>query len=187
MDTVNPETIASNPGAIDVLAFLEQTNYPTREVVVFSDAKSADEYVQLKTLLDPAGKDAEPVEPTAEQEAELERLAAAVRKSSLIFSLRGMAPGVVNEIYGDAPKDDAESVLKENKLIAATVIGAKNSEGIADPRTWAIDDIDKLRRYLKEGEFGKLVKATIEVNFDANLFDGAVDAGFSGGRTEPTA
>lgn len=187
MDTVNPETIASNPGEIDVLAFLEQTNYPTREVVIFTDAKSADEYVRLNTELNPVGKDVEPVEPTDEQTAELERLAAAVRKSSLIFSLRGMAPGVVNDIYGDTPKDDAESVLKENKLVAATIIGAKNNEGVADSRMWGADDVDKLRRYLKEGEFNKLVQATIEVNFDANLFDSAVDAGFSGGRTEPTA
>lgn len=187
MDTVNPDAIASNPGAIDVLAFLEQTNYPTREVVIFTDAKSADEYVQLNTALNPVAKDQEPLESTPERLAELERLAALVRKSSLIFSLRGMAPGVVNDLYGDAPKDDAESVEKENKLIAATVVGAKNSEGVADPRMWAAEDIDKLRRYLKEGEFGKLVKATIEVNFDANLFDSTVDAGFSGGRTESAA
>lgn len=42
----------------------------------------------------------------------------------------------------------------------------------------------RLKRYLKEGEYGKLVQGVIDVNFNASVFDQATDAGFLGGSSD---
>lgn len=174
MNTV--DEVVENPAEIDVLSFLDGAEYPTREVVVFTDVKSADEYVRLN------GAD----ELDAAAEAELTALETKVRASAIIFHLRGMAPGVVNELYTKNGDEEPEAE-KESRLVKATVYKVTNFEGVEDKHEFTEESVNKLRRYLKEGEFGKLVKGVIEVNFDANLFDRAVDAGFSGGRTNPAA
>lgn len=164
MDTVlDTAEVQNNPGDIDVLAFLEGVEYPEREVVLFTDSKAADKYVALNRE--------EKID-----EAELDALAAKMRETSLVFSLRGLPPGVVSDVYG-TPGDD-EVLAKENDLIAATIYHVKNGKGVESPKLDSAG-VAKLRRYLKEGEFSKLVKAVIEVNFDATVFDTAVDAGFS--------
>jgi hypothetical protein len=174
MNTV--DTVVENPAEIDVLSFLDGAEYPTREVVVFTDVKSADEYVRLN------GRD----DLDSDGEAELAELQAKVRKSAIIFHLRGMAPGIVNDLYTKNGDDEPETE-KENRLVASTVYKVTNGDGAEDKHAFTEDSVIKLRRYLKEGEFGKLIKGVIEVNFDANLFDRAVDAGFSSGRTESAA
>lgn len=171
MSTV--EETLTNPGEIDVMSFLDGTEYPTREVVVFTDVKAADDYVRMNSQ--------EKVDDT-----ELEELEAKVRKSAIVFHLRGMAPGVVNELYTKGGDEEPEAD-KENRLVTKTVFKVTNSEGVEDTHEFTEESVNKLRRYLKEGEFGKLIKGVIEVNFDANLFDRAVDAGFSSGRTDTAA
>lgn len=180
---MNADEVTTNPGVVDVLALLEGSEYPTREVVIFTDPKAGDEYVRLvqeRTKLEDA-LDTDNSKDQAELTYRIEALGNKLRESSLIFSLRGMAPGIVQELYKSVTDDDAEAEREaEHKMIGLTITGVKNGQGAEDKRVWDAEAIGTLRRYLKEGEFGKLVKGVVEVNFDANLFDRAVDAGFSG-------
>jgi hypothetical protein len=180
MDTVEA---AQAPETFDVLAFVEQTAYPTQRVVVFQDAKSADEYVKLvaeRIELDKAGED------TAELDAKVTELGEKISASSIVFDLRGMPPGIVQEIL-KVPEGEDESLHeldRDNNLIAKTIIKVSNAKGAVDPSPVSAETVAKLRSFLKEGEFGKLVKAASEVNFNAMVFDQATDAGFSGRRTD---
>lgn len=182
---MNADDVTTNPGAVDVLALLEGSEYPSREVVLFTDPKSGDEYVKLVTrrneldLITDEG-DTDLTAEQAELTEQIEQVGNKLRKSSLIFTLRGMAPGIVQDMYAGVEDGDAEAErAAEHKLIAHTIVGVKTGEGATDNQVWDAEKIGTLRKFLKEGEFGKLIKGVVEVNFDANLFDKAVDAGFS--------
>lgn len=186
---MNADDVTTNPGAVDVLALLEGSEYPSREVVLFTDPKSGDEYVKLVTrrneldlraTADAEGNSEDVSAEQAELTAQIEQVGNKLRKSSLIFTLRGMAPGIVQDMYAGVEDGDAEAErAAEHKLIAHTIVGVKTGEGATDNQVWDAEKIGTLRKFLKEGEFGKLIKGVVEVNFDANLFDKAVDAGFS--------
>lgn len=169
-------------GAFDVLSFIETVNYPEAEVVVFLDSKSADEYVKTVEKRNIEEPDADG--PLTQK---IEELAEKIKASSIIFKLRGMPPGHVRAII-EAPEgeedNEAASAAREDELVAKTIIEVRNHEGVVDPKPVTAETIQTFRTFLKEGEFGKLVRGVAEVNFNAAVFDNAVDAGFSSGSDD---
>jgi len=195
MTDTNPVEAAQQPGTFDVLSFLEQVAYPTEKVVVFTDAASAEEYVKLnkeRSALEAASKpDAEGKAPdvaseVAELTVKIEELGEKIRKSSLIFNLRGMPPGMVRDVLDNEGTEDnpVTEQDRDNELIAMTIERVTDQNNNVDPRVWDQKTVAKLRRFLKEGEFGKLVTAVGNVNLNAAVFDQATDAGFSGRGTD---
>lgn len=187
MDTVEALENAQSRGTFSVLAFIEQTAYPTTEVTVFQDVKSADEYIKAinkrHELEQLSSSDGSAEADLAKHDEYVAELGAKLAASALIFELRGMPPGVTKAIT-DPPgssDDDSEELQRQrdNELIAKTIISVKNSKGEVDDHLWVAEDIQRLRDFLKEGEFGKLIKGVVEVNFNAAIFDQATDAGFS--------
>lgn len=177
-NTIEAVETAQAPGAFDVLAFVEGTAYPTTEVVIMQDVKSAAEYIKLVAKQADASEEVD--DKLAEKLAELsEKLTA----SALVFDLRGMPPGRVENILKapasgeDTPEKERD---REHELVARTIIGVRNSKGERDGRVWQGEDVAKLREFVKEGEFGKLLTGVGEVNFNAMVFEEATDAGFSG-------
>lgn len=180
MDTVTAVENAQSRGNFSVLAFIEQTAYPTSEVTLFQDVKSADEYVKSvnkRFELEKAKED------TTELDAQIEALGQKVSDSALIFELRGMPPGVSQRITSPegSTDNDSDAIVRarDNELIAKTIVRVKNAKGEYDEHLWEAEDVNKLREFLKEGEFGKLVNGVVKVNFNAAIFDEATDAGFS--------
>lgn len=189
MDTENIKeavTGAQSPDTFDVLSFVEATAYPTEKVVVFQNVKAADEYVKLVQAR--AAREVDSGEPDAIDDDRIEELGNLIRESSIVFELRGMPPGVINDILKpdalDEEVTDEETAARDNDLIARTIVRATNHAGVADPRVWKAEDVAQLRKFLKEGEFGKLLKGVSDVNFKAAIFDDATDAGFSGRSTD---
>jgi len=183
MDTATAIETAQAPGVFDVLAFVEETAYPTETVVVFQDVKSAQEYVKLVNERFEKDKNKED---TTELDAQIAELGEKISKSSLIFELRGMPPGVVDNILNVPEGEDPALREKErdNDLIAKSIVQVRNADGAVDPRVWDSNAVSKLRVFLKEGEFGKLIAGVSSVNFNAMVFDQATDAGFSGRGTD---
>lgn len=176
-------TTAQAPDTFDVLSFVEHTAYPTSEVKVYTDAKGATELTRLAN--ERKAKELLTKEATTELDGEIAALEAAITKSALTFKLQGLPPGMVRDLYNVPDDADNKTVLEaENDLIAHTIIGVVNSEGVRDARVWDADGVGKLRHFLKEGEFGKLINGVVEVNFNASVFDQATDAGFLGGSSD---
>lgn len=175
MDTVETATA---PGTFDVLAFVQQTAYPTREVIVFTDVVAGDEYVRLSS----GGVDASKAD---EHETKLTALEEKLAASSITFTLRGMPPGVVQDILGKYDSDDEKQSLEaDNELAAHSIIAVTDAQGNKDTAEWNKEKVADLRKYIQGSEVGKLIAGVVEVNFTARLFDNAVDAGFSGRRTD---
>jgi hypothetical protein len=185
METIDAITEAQAPGAFDVLSFIEGTAYPNEKVTVYTDALSATEL--LKANQDRLKMDESPdTQDYTEINARIEELSEKVKKSVLTFELRGLPPGLVEELY-NVPEGETDSEKirsSENKLIANTIVAVTNVEGARDARVWDEAAVEKFRRYLKEGEFGKLVRGVVNVNFNAAVFDQATDAGFLGGSPD---
>lgn len=176
-------TQATAPGTFDVFSFLEGTAYPTDEVTVFQNAKAATELVAMnKERLDfDAIPEKDRPETSRDYDAEIERLTAAVKESAMTFELRGMPPGLVQELYSFSDDADEKAIRDaENNLIAGTIVAVRNASGARDAHVWSGEEVSRIRHYLKEGEFAKLVEGVTRVNFNAVVFDQAVDAGFLG-------
>lgn len=169
---------AQAPGTFDVLSFVEGTAYPTDQAVLFQDVKSAAEFLEIQKKI----ADAQDSDTVNELEAEAEALTKKISDSALIFNVRGMPPGIVSELL--TPKDaenntpEAEQ-QREHAVVARSITSVQNAKGEVDSRNWTPEDVTKLRKFVKEGEFGKLLAAVGKVNFNAAVFDEATDAGFS--------
>lgn len=172
---------AKAPDVFDVLSFVEQTAYPTENVTVFQDAKAVAEYAKL--MQQRIENDKKQIDETEEFTSKLTAVVDKVRKSAIIFELRGLPPGIVNDII--SPRDGEESTEgdRDNTLIAATIIGIYNAEGVKGTLVDA-EGVKKLRNFLKEAEFSKLVQGVADVNFNAAVFDQTVDAGFPSGSDD---
>lgn len=181
-------TLAQSPETFDVLSFIEGTAYPTETVTIYTDALSADALLKV----DRARKEAEKAQlaeeatlNTEDFDSQIADLTEKVKASALTFSLRGLPPGLVQEIYS-VDENAEEEVIRsaENKLIASTIVSVTNAKGATDSRLWDEEAVEKFRRFLKEGEFAKVVRAVVNVNFNAAVFDQATDAGFLGGSPD---
>lgn len=180
MDVETAVTQAQAPGEFDVLNFISGTAYPTETVKVYTDAKSATDLLNANQKRLDMDKSEETQDYT-DINNQITELTEKIENSALIFELRGMPPGVTQEIY-NFPEDADNDTVKnaENKLIAATIVSVKSAQGSRDGRIWDGEAVNELRKFLKEGEFGKLVKGVVNVNFNAAVFDQATDAGFLG-------
>lgn len=156
------ETITTAPQEIDLFDLLEGQEYPERNVTVYTNSKAAADIVALK--------DGDPKLFADAKEA--------LTSTSLIFTVRGLEPGVVQDIY--STEGDAEDVNKENVLIAKSIVSVKTGAGANVSTVWDAEAVGKLRRKLPLSEITKLIGQVVEVNFDSALFDNAVDAGFPG-------
>lgn len=177
-ETTNIIDQAQAQGTFDVLSFISGTAYPTQTVTLFTDPKSATELLLVNEERK-ALEVSNPGEETGDLDAQIASLTSKVQASVIKFDLRGMPPGIVEEIY-PADEEEDPKVLKgrENKLIAHTIVKVSNHEGIVDERVWDEEAVQKLRIFLKEGEFAKLTTGVASVNFNAIVFDQATDAGF---------
>jgi hypothetical protein len=157
MDT---ESLTTNPQDIDLFDLLDGQEYPERVVTVYTNSKAAADVVALK--------DGDPKLFAEAKEA--------LTNTSLLFTVRGLEPGIVQDIY--SAEEDAADVNKENVLIAKSIVSVKTGAGANVSTAWDAEAVGKLRRKLPLSEITKLIGQVVEVNFDAALFDNAVDAGF---------
>lgn len=198
MDTVNIDAVTAAQGedTFDLLSFVQGTAYPVTEVVVFTDAKSAAEYlkvVEKRQKLEERQLVSDEKIDTDEFDARIDELSTKLHESALIFKMRGLPPGILEDLNTkhfpegeDDKSPDFEKIAtaRDDELISLTVTEITNAKGIKDTKPFTPESVATLRRFLKAGEFGKIVSAVIEVNFNARLFDRLTDAGFSGGSAD---
>ena len=186
MDTVEE---AQKPGTFDVLSFVEGTAYPTDYVTLFRDVAAAKKYADLVAeRMKYDGLDEATGESKAKAEELTEQIAAAqeeLEASAMTFKLRGFAPGIVDEImtaHNDPEKPEDNTA--DSHLIAHAIVYVTDVDGNQDNHTWTAEDVLRLKRYLAEGEYVKLLSGVANVIFNAAVFERAADAGFPRGRVD---
>lgn len=177
-DTMDAIKGAQAPTTFDVLSFVEGTAYPTDTVEIYTNASAAERLVRLNA--ERLDNDKNGVTDLTIDDKIAECIAD-VEASKLTFELRGLPPGITQEIFSvedDTP--DEEVTAKEDNLIASTIVRVVNASGSVDERLWKGEDVTRIRRFVKQGEFRRLATAVARVNFNAAVFDEATDAGFLG-------
>lgn len=186
MDETTVVEEALKPGVFDVLAYVEQTAYPEKFVTLFRDINAAREYTELiaerQKLEDKQVGEATEIS-TDDLDARVDESRQKLEDSAMIFKLRGFAPGVVQEMLNQYNENDNDNKA-DSYLIARTIINVSNAKGEVDNHTWESDDVLKLKRFIAENEYMKLLAGVADVLFNAAAFDRAVDAGFSSGRSD---
>lgn len=170
-----------DPDEFDIIAFIEGSNYPEKEVTVYTDGKAALELRELKNSVENSDGKRE------------EKLREQIKKSALTFTLRGLAPKKIEMLMSrmtinskDISDEERSKRFMESTdaLTAATIVKVVTADGRQDARSWDQERATSLRGVLVSSEYEKLAEGVAAVNFDAQLFDETVDAGFSGGRAE---
>lgn len=177
MDETAVET-ALNADTFDVLAFVEGTAYPIDHVTLFTDIVAAKEYAELVSS-ELNSEEAKSPEDQEVYQEKLDVLAAKLKATSLTFKVRGFAPGIVDEIMSKNSSDENPSGA-DDMLVARAIISVTNGAGAQDERSWTEEDVKKLKTYVAEGEYLKLLGTVAGVIFNAAVFKQAADAGFSG-------
>lgn len=174
---MSTENTPLDPEDFDIIAFIEGSNYPEKTVKLYTNGKAA---IELRDLL------------ASEEETQDGDKITALRKeiedSSLTFTLRGLAPKVIEVMMSKMnvnSKDitDEERVKRflesTDSLTAASIQKVVTASGKVDTRAWDTARAATLRGVLLPSEYEKLADGVNTVNFDAKLFNDSVDAGFS--------
>lgn len=179
---MSTETTNLNPDDFDIIAFIEGSNYPEKTVTLYTNGKAA---LALREELE---------RPEGEQdEKRIALFKKDIADSALTFTLRGLAPKVV-EVMMNKMNVNSKDITDEERvkrfiestdaLTAATIQKVVTADGREDKRAWDTERAAALRGVLLQSEYEKLSEGVATVNFDGKLFDEAVDAGFSGGRSQ---
>lgn len=174
---MSTETTPLDPDEFDIIDFIEGSNYPEKTVTVYTNGKAA---LELRTLNEA---------PEAERDsAAIEAKQAEIEASALTFTLRGLAPAII-EVMMKKIEVNSKDITDEERvkrflestdsLTAASIKGVKTADGREDKRAWDTARAAKLRGHLVSSEYEKLADGVNTVNFDAKLFSDMVDAGFS--------
>jgi hypothetical protein len=160
MDT---DKIVTTPSDFDILSLLDGDEYPETTITLFTDTRSAQALQKIYASKDDS------------EEGEVEALRKKLHDTALIVTVQGSEPGKVMDVYAEDGDDEAHI----NTLIAMGIKHVETGSGKVDTGAWDGERVAALRRKLQVSELGKLIDAVTEVNFNAGLFDNAVDAGFS--------
>lgn len=173
---MSTENTTLDPEGFDIIAFIEGSNYPEKQVTVYTDGKAA---ILLRDEL---------AKPEDEQDEDrVSKLTALVKQSGLTFTLRGLAPKVIEVMMRKADINskgltDEERMKRflesTDSLTAATIQKVETADGRVDSRAWDTERATELRGLLMQSEYEKLAEGVNTVNFDGKLFAESVDAGF---------
>lgn len=171
---MSTETTPLNPDDFDIISFIEGSNYPEKSITVYTNGKAA---LELRELSKSEGDNAERIEELREE----------IKGSGLTFTLRGLAPKVIEVMVKkldlnskDLTDEQRMDRLTEStdNLVAASIRKVVTADGREDKRAWDTERAAQLRGVLIPSEYEKLAEAVNTVNFDAKLFEDRVDAGF---------
>lgn len=161
--------------------------FPQKEVTVYTDSAAAFELVQLEDQMNRIGpSDAKKYK---ELEDEAEALANRVKNSALIFSMRGVGQGVVEQITsiadvtykGGDPQSEATDEwfrFYVTSLVAKNIYKVTDSEGNVDASEFSYENILEVRNNLPADSWGLLVATMQQLTLASGFFKGLTDAGF---------
>lgn len=186
-ETIEMVKDAQKPGVFNLADAIKGRAFPEKEVTVYTDSGAAFELVQLEDEMNRIGSsDPKKYE---ELEAKAEELAKRVQKSALLFTMRGVGQGVVEQVtqVADATykagNNQAEATdewfrFYVTSLVAKNLVKVTDSEGNVDQREFNYEDILEVRNSLPAESWSLLVATMQQLTLASGFFKGLTDAGF---------
>jgi len=162
--------------------------YPSKEVTIYTDAEAAFELVELEDQMKNLGVDQN--DKYSELEEKAQELSERVRNSKLVFTMRGVGQGVVEQITADAnktygkPTGDGEGAGDDwfrfyaTSLVAENVVKVVDAEGKIDDHKFTYEDMLEVRNNIPSDAWSILVATMQKLTLASGYFKGLTDAGF---------
>lgn len=184
-------------GTFDLTKHLEGRGFPTLDVTVFTDDKSAFELSEINDRLEEISQDREGLGKSTKRYKELQAeydeldakgnaLREKILESRLDFHLRGISPGHIHKIQTDILKKAKKEEWTDYEITRATsaawaapqIIRVTNAAGEVDEHRFTPEDVENLMDMLPNTQWDKLDAALGRLSFQSSYLDAAVDPGF---------
>lgn len=178
---------AQKPGVFNLADAIKGRAFPQKEVTVYTDSAAAFELVQLEDEMNRIGSSDQ--KKYDELEAQAQELAKKVQESALVFTMRGVGQGVVEQVtqVADATykggKNQSEMTdewfrFYVTSLVAKNIVKVVDGAGNVDEREFSYEDILEVRNNLPAESWGLLVATMQQLTLASGFFKGLTDAGF---------
>lgn len=178
---------AQKPGVFNLADAIKGRAFPQKEVTVYTDSAAAFELVQLEDEMNRIGSSDQ--NKYDELEAQAQELAKKVQESALVFTMRGVGQGVVEQVtqVADATykggKNQSEMTdewfrFYVTSLVAKNIVKVVDGAGNVDEREFTYEDILEVRNNLPAESWGLLVATMQQLTLASGFFKGLTDAGF---------
>lgn len=178
---------AQKPGVFNLADAIKGRAFPQKEVTVYTDSAAAFELVQLEDEMNRIGSSDQ--KKYDELEAQAQELAKKVQESALVFTMRGVGQGVVEQVtqVADATykggKNQSEMTdewfrFYVTSLVAKNIVKVVDGAGNVDEREFTYEDILEVRNNLPAESWGLLVATMQQLTLASGFFKGLTDAGF---------
>lgn len=193
-ETQEAVAAATSEDEFDALDFFSNSALPEDTVTVYADAATAYRLAELDR------KKAEQAQLAEEEglgltddleyidEDEITELKTKLKKSAIIFKLRGLAPSARDAIEKAAraknPYVEGSENVEYNEafnanLISNTIVSVTNAKGTPDKNKWDAARVLAWGKVAQPSEFDKLFTGVFKVNYIGDAIDRAVNADFS--------
>ena len=186
-ETIEMVKEAQKPGVFNLADAIKGRAFPQKDVTVYTDSASAFELVQLEDEMMRIGSSDQKNYDELEKQAQ--ELAAKVQESALVFTMRGVGQGVVEQITqvadatykggnNQSEMTDEWFRLYVTSLVAKNVLKVTDSAGNVDDREFTYEDMLEVRNGLPADSWGILVATMQQLTLASGFFKGLTDAGF---------
>jgi hypothetical protein len=186
-ETIELVKEAQKPGVFNLADAIKGRAFPEKEVTVYTDSGAAFELVQLEDEMNRIGSSDQ--KKYDELEAKAQELAQKVKDSALVFTMRGVGQGIVENItqVADATykggKNQSEATdewfrFYVTSLVAKNIVKVTDGQGNVDEREFSYEDILEVRNNLPADSWGLLVATMQQLTLASGFFKGLTDAGF---------
>jgi hypothetical protein len=178
---------ARKPGNFNLVDVIKDRAYPGREVTVYTNADAAFKLVELDEQMTRVGDS--DLELFNKLESDAQALAEQLEASKLVFKMRGVGQGVIEEItdkanvlYKTPEEEDHDSEgwfrFYVTALVASNIVRVTDAEGNVDEHQFTVDEMLAIRNNLPADSWAVLVNTMQKLTLASGYFKGLTDAGF---------
>lgn len=189
---------ATSKETFNVFDFVQASNLPTSDVVIYTDADAALKLAKIFTAEAERAKKnadnsdgfslADDFDEDATSEEVITELHARLVATSLTFHLKGLAPSAVRAIenhikattdFKEGKENEEFTATFNNTLIVKSIVSVERTDGVLNTDAWTIEQVAAFLPELFISEANKIYEGVAEINYIGAIFDRAVNADFS--------
>lgn len=185
---------ATSEDNFDALSFFAGASLPEDSVTIYANANAAYKLSNIaQRIKEQKERDEDEGSSITDEvyypdEDEVAELKAALKASSVVFNVRGLAPAAREAIekkvratfkYVEGEANTEYNEALSASLIANTITSVTNAAGRADKNKWNAERVAAFAKSAPDSEYAKLYLAVLKVNYIGDAIDQAVSADFS--------
>lgn len=175
---------AQAKGVFNLSEVIKGRGFPTKDVTIYLDAESAFRLAEIDEAMNGFIDQDE----LAKLQAEADELSANIRKSALVFTMRGVSQKIVDKVTAEAnekhPRNESEQSNSDwikfyvSNLVAQNIIRVTDAEGNVDEHVFTTEEVMELREQITRDAWDVLADTMQKLTLASGYFEQLTDAGF---------